>query len=172
MISLKLQDTPFIIDAGDGISFTVRPLSTFDMNVAQAAARISLEKLETSLEEVYNAGLLPRRDIDLTDQAVRDALYYEFLIGELAERHIIGWAGVNDEDGNPVPVETSGARRMVMRLFPVGSVFYKTLTLRHMEMLAAKKDCGTAASGTSAAVPDIARDADAPETPAPMESRD
>ena len=168
MISLQLPSEPFEINILPGISFTVRPLTTFDMSVAQAAARQAIERMEQSIDDAVFAGLTPR-DIDLKDPAARDGLFQQLLIGELGERHITAWTGIQGDDGEPVAADTPGARRAVAAQFPIGGIFHARLTQRHWEMLAAKKDCGTDASGTSspAAVPDTAADAPMQATSAP-----
>lgn len=160
MISLSQPDEPFDIDIVPGIKFTVTPLDTFAMDVARNAAQDVFGRMEVSVSDVVAAGLVPRRDMDLDNQDVRDALFRELLIGELAERHIIGWDGVEGD------IEAEGAKRMVVRLFPIGDIFYEKFTKYHLDQLSAKKDCGTAQNGTMAAVPNIAPDAKQPEAPA------
>lgn len=174
MISLKIPETPYEMQILPGIMFTVRPLTSFDMNVATAEAHLAVQRLEKALDDVELAGLLPNRSIDMTNQAEIEAVFQAMLIRSLAERHIIAWTGITDDQGEPIDVHVKSARRFVVDLYPIGQVFYNLLTQKYRETLAAKKDCGTASNGTSspAPVPDTAQSAKNPAPHAPAASRD
>lgn len=160
MMSLKFSDTPQEMAIIGDVVFTVRPMSGFDMAVAQAEARQLMAGLEKSVETVETAGLLPARQLDLRDGAVRDGLYQDFLVCALAVRHIISWTGVGDENGNPLPCDAD-IRRQVVRFFPIGTIFYQKLTAQFTEMFAAKKESPVAPHGISSAAAEenIATDA-------------
>lgn len=166
MISLQPPEGEFDIEVMPGIVFKVRPLDSFSMYLAQARARDIMERLEHSVADVIDIGVVVKRDIDLSDEKAKDALYKEILIGELAENHIVAWRGVEGD------IRAENAKRMVARLFPIGDIFYQKLTRWHTDLLSAKKDCGAEASGISAAAPNSAKDAETLEAPAPMGSPD
>lgn len=169
----KLEnDQPFEIQIKNGIVLTVRPMSEFDLAVAHASARAVVDRLEESVSDVYEAGLLPDRNIDVGNTIQREALYHSCVVGELAERCITGWTGVLDQDGNDIDVSLPDARRMAVRLYPVGTTFYNVLTSRFLEIDAVKKDCAVGQSGISspAAVKDIAIPVNSQEVRVPTES--
>lgn len=166
MISLSQPDEPFDIVISEDITFTVRPLDTFGMALAQEQAKTMMERLETSASDMISVGLVPKREIDLTNEVEKNTYFQRFLIAALAENHIVSWTGVDCD------VDVENAKSLVVGLFPIGEIFYHQFTKAHFERLRAKKDCGTAQNGTSAAVPIIVEDAAKPEQSAPTGSQD
>jgi len=105
MIGLKPPSGPYTIEMVEGVTFTVTPLTTLDYSVAHMAARRRLEEIEKSLADVEAAGFLPANSLDLGNPDEREGLYREFLVMEMAVRHITGWQGVVDNEmDEPVPV--------------------------------------------------------------------
>lgn len=166
MISLQQPTEPFEIVISEEIVFTVKPLDTFLMGLAQEKARSMLSRLQVSASDVIAAGLVPDRELNLSDENEKNAYYHRFLIAALAENHIVSWTGIDCD------VNVENAKAMVVGLFPIGDIFYHQLTKIHFEVLKAKKDCGTAANGISVAVPNTVTDAESPEVPALTESQD
>lgn len=166
MKSVKQPEGPFSIELVPGITVTARPMSTLDMATAHAAASQRLERLQSSATECVEAGLLPDdRMVDLSDPAQRGGLFHQFVVVELAQRHITGWEGVRTADDTPTPV-TPSTIAALMAIWPLGENFYQAFAKRHLELLAAKKDSGPAATGTSAAAPNTATDAGRKASPA------
>lgn len=162
MFSLNVPEEPYEMSILPGVSFTVKPLTSFDMAVAQAEARQIIERLESAAATVFEAGMSPKRNVDLSDAAAREALFHSLMLGALAERHIIGWDGVTDKNGQPIAVEVKDARKMIVRLFPIGQIFYAKLTSHYLEMFAAKKEFATAQNGISSPVADDLTATDVP----------
>jgi len=162
MISLKQPTEPYDIELPYGVAVTVRPLTTAGMAAAQAAARRRLESLEGQVRERKEAALPLDGLPDLGDEAMRDGLYQDLLIKELAARHVTAWTGI--EDDPKVTPENVGA---VMELYPVGERFFQEFTLRQVLLNAAKNGSRPSAAGTSAEGPDTARGAGRKARPAP-----
>lgn len=138
MIGLKPPSGPFTIDVVEGVAFTLKPLTTLDYSIAQIAARRRVEDIEKSLADVEAAGFLSENSPDLSDNETREGLYREFLIKEMAVRHIVGWRGVvNDATDEPVPATPENIRAVVEQ-FPIGEVFYQKFTSYQMLLRDAK----------------------------------
>ena len=150
-----------------GVWATVTPLTTTAMAAAQAAARRLLERIASDVRERRENGLsveeleLPDPD----DDAARDGLYQALLIKELARRHIVGWDGVEGDDGLADPTPENVAA--LMDLYPVGERFFQEFTLRQVLLTAAKNGSGLFAAGTLAEGPTTAKGATRKKTPAP-----
>lgn len=179
MKSLKVDDAPMDIEIGDGETVSVivraRPITSHDMSVARAAAQRFLDDLADGAAACRAAGLIGDDNVvDVSDPDVRAAFFHDMVTIELGVRQIMEFVdGVQEDDGSVPPAEPKYVRAL-LRQWPFGDNFYRGITRRQMELLAAKKGCGTAARGTSGAtaVPNIARDAGETDCPAPTESRD
>ncbi len=129
MIGLKPPSGPYTIEMVEGVTFTVTPLTTLDYSVAHMAARRRLEEIEKSLADVEAAGFLPANSLDLGNPDEREGLYREFLVMEMAVRHITGWQGVVDNEmDEPVPVTPENIRAVVKQ-FPIGEIFFQKFSL-------------------------------------------
>jgi hypothetical protein len=177
MISLKQPDGPFTIELVPGLTVTCRPRSQFDYVVAQSAATRRLERLETSQNDVFEAGILPaNRMIDLQDEDQRAGLFKVLLIDELAVSHITAWAGIEaTEDGTPCGPTPEGIRKLMSLclpgiLLPLGEIFFQRFTQGIRELDAAKKDSGAGATITSSAAPPTATPAAPMTSPVPAAS--
>lgn len=161
MISLKQDTSPYEIELIAGLKLTLKPLRTIDMAVAQAAAKKRVDDLEKSIKLATESGFCPERSLDFSDPAQRHALYMELLIKELAMRQILSWAGVEDPAGGTDAPLTPENICALMEVYPIGELFYTSLTVKYYLMVAAKEECGTALRGISspAAVPNTAEDA-------------
>ena len=164
MISLKPQTEPFDIELPYGVTVTVKPLTTAGMAVAQAAARRTLDAVETQARERKEAGLPLDGLPDLDIEAERDGLFQDLLSKELAIRHIVSWSGIED-DPKITPENVAAA----LSLYPVGEQFLQKLTLQQVLLNAAKNASGLFANGTSSQVggPDTAKGAGKKAQPAP-----
>lgn len=138
MIGLKQLTEPYTIEVVEGVTFTVKPLTTLDYSVAHMAARRRVEEIEKSLRDVEAAGFLPENSLDLNDADEREGLYREFLIKEMAARHIVGWQGIVDHETNEAAEVTPENIRAVVKQFPVGEIFYQKLTAYQMILREAK----------------------------------
>jgi hypothetical protein len=165
MISLKASREPFEIELPYGVRASVKPLTTTAMAAAQSAARRLLERIEGDVRERKENGLSVADLPALEDDAARDGLYQALLIKELARRHIVGWDGVEGDDGPAEPTPENVAA--LMDLYPVGERFFQEFTLRQVLLTAAKNGSGLSAAGTSAEGPTTAKGAATKETPAP-----
>lgn len=161
MINLTVPTENFEISVLEGVTFTVTPLTTFDMAVAQAAAQSKLDEMENGIQSAQFAGMVVCDDVDLSNDIHKTALYKKLLYCELAERHIVSWSGVLDELGAPVDINLEGARRIAVSLYPIGEIFFSKYTQYHAELVRIKKDSGSAVRGTlnAAAVPNTAKTA-------------
>lgn len=165
MISLKGSREPFGIELPYGVRATVAPLTTTAMAAAQSAARRLLERIEGDLRERKENGLSVADLPALDDDAARDGLYQALLIKELARRHILGWEGVESDDGPADPTAENVAA--LMDLYPVGERFFQEFTLRQVLLTAAKNGSGLSAAGATAEGPTTAKGAARTKAPAP-----
>ena len=165
MISLQQPTEPYSLEILDGIVFTVKPLDTFTMTKVNLAAEKQYNDFEKGLSDLKQSGFAKEESIDLHDPEIKKAVYTKFLIEELADQQIIAWQGV---DGD---INAKDAKRMVVRLYPIGDIFFNKYRASHLEMLQAKKDCGTGVNGISAAVPNTADHAEKMATPVPKEKQ-
>jgi len=168
MISLKPRTEPFDIELPYGVTVTVKPLTTAGMAVAQAAARRTLEAIETQARERKEAGLPLDGLPDLDIEAERDGLFQDLLSKELAFRHIVSWSGIED-DPEITPENVAAA----LSLYPVGEQFLQKLTLQQVLLNAAKNASGLFANGTSSQAegPDTAKGAGKTARPAPKAAK-
>ncbi len=171
-MSLQPQAELFEVEVLPGVSFTVKPLSTLDKAVCEAAARRRVDEMENSLDDCFAAGLCPL-EIDLSNPDQRSGLYQDLLIKEIAVRHIQSWTGVVPGDADE-PADLSPENiRTVMDDPVISDAFYREVMKYHWEISAAKKGLGVAAHGISSAeeAPDIAEAAQQTACPAPAEKK-
>ena len=140
MLDLSTPRAPFDIALPYGLLVTVKPLTTFGMAAAQAAARRAVEAIERQARERTEAGLALDGLPDLAADGERDGFYQAQLIRELAVRHVTSWAGV-ELGGGPAP-PTPEHVAAVMELYPVGARFFREFTLRQVLLNAAKNGSG------------------------------
>lgn len=161
MFSLRVPEF-FDIELREGVTVTVRALTSAGFATSRAAAHATLQRLEQGAQDCVAAGLANVDAMaDLSQAEVRDGVFHQLLINELAVRHITGWAGIGPADGDDPPAPTPENIRTLMSMWPHGDVFYRRFTDKQLELLAAKKDFGASATGTSsrAAVPATAKGA-------------
>jgi hypothetical protein len=138
MIGLNPPSGPYTIEVVEGVTFTVTPLTTLDYSIAHMGARRRLEEIEKSLADVEAAGFLPANSLDLSNPDEREGLYREFLVMEMAVRHITGWQGVIDNaTDEPVPVTPENVRAVVKQ-FPIGEFFFQKFSAHQALLRAAK----------------------------------
>ena len=135
--ALTHPDGPFELPLVPGLSVSVKPLTTAGMEIARAAARRSLQRLEGELQAIRDAGLETGDMPDLNDDAVREGLFHGLVISELAVRHITDWSRI-DEDGAPVPLNRETVVDLVQQ-YPLGELFYLRFTAAQTALAAAKK---------------------------------
>jgi hypothetical protein len=137
MIDLAQRSEPYEIALPYGLTVTVKPLTTFGMAAAQAAARRGLEAIERQTRERTEAGLPVDGLPDFSEEGERDGFYQGQLIRELAARHITSWTGVELQGGPAPPTPENIAA--VMNLYPVGERFFQEFTLRQVLLNAEKR---------------------------------
>ena len=110
MIDVGQRSEPDEMALLDGLSVTVRPLTTAGMAAAQAAVRRAVEAIERQARERTEAGLELDGLPDLSAEGERDGFYQAQLIRELALRHITHWTGVELEGGSAPPNPSTSPR--------------------------------------------------------------
>lgn len=128
MISLKQPKEPYGIEVIKGFSVTVKPLTTLMYSAATIAAQKRVNELEKSIKDVEMAGFSPENPVDLADPKQKTALYMDFLIKELAIKHIIAWEGVGNETGDGPAACTPDNIRVVMEQSAVAESFFQLFT--------------------------------------------
>lgn len=175
MLKLGVKLEPYSFEILPGILIEVRPITSFDMFLAQEQAQKKINALAEGIEACSVAGIIDEcPSFDINDIEQRSAKYMEFLSSSLGERCILGWSGVVDANDEPMPVSPE-AISMVMRIWPCSKVFIDQVTDHNRKLFAAKKESGVAQDGISspAAAPNTAADVkskDCPAHPASPES--
>lgn len=131
MIRLTLPDAPYWIDLIPGqVRFMVRPLTKVIQAAARNYQRRRLAELSKEFDAVTAAGGqvvdLPNMDDEDTEAGVSELLYAQ----GLARQAIVEWEGVEDEDGNAVPVTPENCDEL-MRLPYLADAF----TMKYQEQL-------------------------------------
>lgn len=132
MISLSPPKEPYFVNLPYGIKVKVKPLSTSTMAFAKAKAGKKLDNLVKQYQENKETGF-NIEGLDLSDEALKDGLFTDLLIKELAIDHIIEWSGI--EDDPPVNAENIAA---LMELYPIGERFFAEFTIHQALLNAAK----------------------------------
>lgn len=128
MISLTTPRSPFDLELIDGLTVTVKPLTSVGYLTATLIAQKKRDDLAKSLADVRDAGLHVDTDLDLTDPQTRQAVYLDFLIKELAIAHITAWDGVWDEESDQPADLTPERISCVMDIAICAESFFHQLT--------------------------------------------
>jgi hypothetical protein len=158
MLSYSIKEKAGLtINLPGGGSLSLRPVTTPSFDAAKAAARKEKGRLLADPEALRAIGIDPEADKD--DKEVMDGLFLSLLVAELGVRHVTGWAGVADETGEKDAEVTPENIRRLLRHPLVAKEFYLKVLENLLPDVQLKKDSGTVAAGTSAAVPPTAKDA-------------
>jgi len=78
----------------------------------------------------------------------------------LAVRHIIAWEGVESPEGGSEAELTPENVVALMEVYPVGELFYTSITVKHYLLASAKEELGVAANGilNQVVAPNTAKD--------------
>lgn len=142
---------------GSNVVLNVTPLTTASMIAAQTASNNRLREIIEPYEQCLAAGLVSSSlEVDFNDPNTREGMRMQFLIEEIAIRHIKSWQGVELPDGSDCPMNNDTISAL-MKIHPVGQTFFHEMTIRQIEGMASKKDLGVDATGISAAAPTTAK---------------
>lgn len=155
------QQVSRTVDLPGGGSLTLRPVTTPVFEATKAVARKKYAALIGNTEGLAEIGINPATD--LQDKDVREGLYMGFLIAELGLRLITGWSGIADETGDKEAEVTADNIHLLLQHPLPAKALYEAVLEALLPDASLKKDSGTVAAGTSAAVPPIAADARASE---------
>ena len=135
--ALVHPDGLFDLSLIPGLTVTVKPLTTAAMEIARAAARRSLQRLEADLQAMRDAGLDSENQPDLADEPIREGLFHGLVIAELAVRHITAWTR-SEAVGAPLPITRDAVVDLVQQ-YPIGELFYLKFTAAQIALVATKK---------------------------------
>ncbi|MCL4747835.1 MAG: hypothetical protein KJZ83_20865 [Burkholderiaceae bacterium] len=137
MIRLDLSSEPNWLDLGHGLRLHVLPITTAIMVAARNDPAVEALADEASREE----------------QAL-------VMAKAVARRVVIGWEGVGDADGKPVPVTPEGIDAL-LDIWPVFEAFQTRCLALHLMLDAEKNASAPSQTGTSAGATATARPAKA-----------
>jgi hypothetical protein len=166
MLRLNLKKDPYWLELPAGVKLKVRPLSTALMSMAQSSVikQISSWRQEHASRMDVGADVSEIPDVD--DEHTRLGLSESLLIKALAHGALIEWESVMDESGTiPAPLSPKTINDL-MDIWFIAQEFWKQYTNSLLILEMEGNDLGLAAHGTSAAGPDIAKDAMTKTSPA------
>lgn len=167
MIRLSRPREPRTVALGFGVTVTLKPLSFAVYRAAIHTAERRARELAAEIGLIDAAG---GSVLDLAAPHDRDGLRGlrdQFLLQALARHAIIGWDGVGDDAGDPVPVTPEAADALICG-HPLLAERFELEYLRDITELAIEGNgSGAAPTGTSAAAPATAAPAAPPGHPAP-----
>jgi hypothetical protein len=135
MLRLNLTTEPRWLDLGHGVRLRVAPLTTALMVASRNDAAVEVLPATASDEE--------------------RALVFAKAI---ARRSVIGWEGVGDADGNPVPVTPAGIDAL-LEVWPIFEAFQASYVAKGLLLDAEKNVSAPSPTGTSAGATATARPA-------------
>ncbi|MEZ0263026.1 MAG: hypothetical protein ACAH80_18620 [Alphaproteobacteria bacterium] len=152
-----------------GGSITYRAVTKTSFDAAKASAKKQKADIVADPERLKAAGLTPA---DVESPAAMEALYTDLLIGELGARHATAWTGVADVCGLKEAPCTPENVRQLLKHQMAAEEFFKDVLSSMLPDIQLKKDLGTDAPGTTAAVPATADLAKTTENLAPSAGGD
>jgi hypothetical protein len=159
MLRLNLKKEPYWLELPAEVKVKVRPLSTAIMSAAQSSVIKQItdwrQERKSRLEIGADVGDLP----DVDDEETRLGLSESMLIKALARGAVIEWQGVLIAKGDAPASVNDQAVNDLMDIWFVAQEFWKQYTNSLTLLEAEGNGLGLAASGTSAAGLDIAKDA-------------
>ena len=132
MIRLNLTATPQLLTLAPGLRLLVGPLTTALMVSARADMAIETLPETATTEELALA-----------------------MAKAVARRAILGWEGVGDAEGNPVPVSSEGIDAL-LEIWPVFEAFQTGYVAKGLILDAEKNGSAPSPSGPSAGASGIA----------------
>jgi hypothetical protein len=134
MLRLNLAREPYWLDLGHGVRLHVEPLTTALMMAARADPAVEA----------------------LPETAGQDQLALT-MAQAVARRAVLGWEGVGDAEGNPLPVTPEGVMAL-LEVWPIFEAFQlayvaKGLVLEQEKNVSAPSPSGTSAGATATAKP-------------------
>lgn len=166
MLRLNLKKDPYWLELPAGVKLKVRPLSTALMSMAQSSVIKQIASWRQERSSRMDAGVDANEIPDVDDEHTRFGLSESLLIKALAHGALIEWEGVMDESGKtPAPLSPKTINDL-MDIWFIAQEFWKQYTNSLLILETEGNASGLAAHGTSAAGPDIAKDATTKNSPA------
>lgn len=130
-VLLTLRDDPSPIhieiptEAGE-VVFICAPFNNGDMEVYTARAARIYDEIRDGIRSAGRAGYLTS-EVDFSDPDEREGMIRQILIEEVAVDKILDWQGIGDPESGEKYKPEPDAIRAVMRLFPIGRLFFDRL---------------------------------------------
>ena len=165
----KQPPGPYWLDLLRGVRVQVRPLTTPLYEAARHNSVRRAQELLANMADMESLGgsLEGMPDIRDPDQAV--GVSQALFLQGLARAAIIRWEGVGDEDGNPLDPTPNLVDRFML-IHDQADAFYVRYCGSYEQREAEGNASGAAPTGTTAAAPDTAKDAETAAPPAPTVS--
>lgn len=139
---MVLRDLPETLEiiVVPGVTIRVQTLTTLDIALARAFADSEYRKVKDSYDVALKSGVaVAAEKLDLSRPDHQAGLYRVKLIERIAVKHIVGWTGIVDGDGQAVAPSEDAILR-VLNIHPIAETFYERLMAAQLDLLAAKKD--------------------------------
>lgn len=174
MITLTPPTEPVTINIIAGVSMTSRPVTFLDISIARAKADAVMDDLDNSRDVINSLGMdINPESMDLDNPATRKGLHHVVFVSELAADALQSWQGFADIFNGDAPLDCTPENiRIIMRThFVLADAYWQGMLKWHLELLRAKKESATGATGTQPQAPVAHTATDAPKTtcPAPGE---
>lgn len=170
MIRLKLHHEDRVVDVGDGLSVTLRPVTYAIWEASKATA------LRHAQELAYERGLIEAAGgsiSGLPDSVDKDMLagfQQMFLAQALAVHAVAAWDGILGEDGEPCPASEVWVRAAVRDLPRFADAILRHAVGGLVEVIQEGESYGSAPGGTTAEEPGFAGGAESEESLAQTEA--
>lgn len=170
MIRLKLHHENRVVDVGDGLKVTLRPVTYAVWESSKATA------LRHAQELAYERGLIEAAGgsiSGLPDGVDKDMLagfQQMFLAQALAVHAVVAWEGVIDETGEPCPASEVWVRAAVRDLPRFAEALLVHSVGGLVEVIREGESSGSAPNGTTAEEPDFVGGAEHGASDVPMEA--
>jgi hypothetical protein len=135
MLRLNLAREPYWLDLGHGVRLHVEPLTTALMMAARADPAVEA----------------------LPETAGQDQLALT-MAQAVARRAVLGWEGVGDAEGNPLPVTPEGVMAL-LEVWPIFEAFQLAYVAKGLVLEQEKNASAPSPSGTSAGAAPTAKPA-------------
>ncbi|KPQ06199.1 MAG: XdhC and CoxI family [Rhodobacteraceae bacterium HLUCCA12] len=156
MLRLNIKNEPRWLDCGHGVRLQLKPATSSIMVAARRDPMVRELLPDTGSED----------EVEAIPTEVQDALAVA-MARAVARRCVIGWEGVGDEDGNPIPEPTPEGIDALIDVPGIFEVFQNRFLGPAMLLVTEKNGSAPSPSGTSAAVRTTARRARSNAKPAP-----
>ncbi len=123
------------IEVLPGICLTMQQITPQSLDECLISAK---DKMSSYINDPFNSfpsALLPSSFINLQCPQDVQKLYLTFLVFSLADKHIIKWSGIENENGAPISTDVPHAKHFVVQFSKVQEAFIDRLFAPRPDLL-------------------------------------